>query len=682
MPLLVHQVLLLVSVAALGAAGWRVASVAVPSGLLRAIATAVLAAGAAVLCALALALVALGASAVALTVLAVGLWAVSMRALPAAGPPSAYAQLREWWGGLSIAGRAGRGAVAAVLIAYGAWVLRHPGIGLDALTYHLALPVDWVHNGRPGSLVAVNDGLPIQNYPLTWEVLVAWAAALGGTLVPATLLTPGTLVLLGAAVRAGLGELGVPARLAWLAAGALGTLPLVVIQLPGPNNDLPELAWLACVAALAAGAAPWRPDRPERHPALLAIALIALGLCVGTKTTGAPLAVLALLIAGWACRRELRRLAGPLVLAAVAAALIGGVWYLRNLLDHGSPFWPLSTTPWGDPIPAAFRAVDASLLSKLSATLHGRTDAYWHVLEGGVILFLGALASTLWARTWAARAAALVAVAALLEWAASPYTGYAKSTDLAIGATRYLLPCALAAAVAVALAGRAPPNAGGTRRVAVAEALSALVLLGAVVLNINRDSELGFPNAPSLGYLAVAAVIGAVAVLLAEGLARASGAGGWLARAGGARAWLARRGAPLLAAATTAAALATLLLPVGGYMSAHAGTGLFDSGLVKWLDSRAAFRDGHQPLLIGPVTVAVLTGARFAHPLDLLPADDRCATLARQARHAWVVMEIGPTALGYDRHWILCLPRRRPAYLDANFLVYAPPALTRAAPSG
>ncbi|MDQ6776651.1 MAG: hypothetical protein M3071_10650, partial [Actinomycetota bacterium] len=208
MSLVIHQLLLLSSIAALSAAGWRLASAAVGSGLLRAIATVVLASGGAVLSALGLALVDLGASPVALTVAAVAIWVATMRVVPGASPPSASEQFRDWWTGLPIAGRAARAAVAAVLIAYGAWVLRHPGIGLDALTYHLALPVDWVHNGRPGSLVAVNDGLPIQNYPLTWEVLVAWVAALGGTLVPATLVTPGTLVLLGAAVRAGLGELG------------------------------------------------------------------------------------------------------------------------------------------------------------------------------------------------------------------------------------------------------------------------------------------------------------------------------------------------------------------------------------------------------------------------------------------------------------------------------------------
>jgi hypothetical protein len=676
MTLVIDQLLLLAAIASLGAAGWRLASVAVPSGLLRAIGAAVLAAGAAVLSALVLALVALGASAVALGLLAVAVWLVVWRTVPAS-PPSAGEQLIAWWSGLPAAGRVARVAVAGAFVGYLVWIVRHPGLGLDALTYHLALPVDWAHNGRPGSLVAVNDALPIQNYPLTWEVLVAWFTGIGHTLVPAMLVTPGSLVLLVAAVRAGLSELGVSGRLAWLAAAALATLPVVVIQLPGPNNDLPEMAWLACVGALVAGAVgAFRAAGHERRPGLLAVALIAVGLCVGTKTTGAPLAALVLVLGGWACRRELRRVARPLVLAAVLAAVIGGVWYVRNLIDHGAPFWPLSTTPWGDPIPAPFRAVDVSLLNNFHATLHARTDAYWRVLAGGVILVAGAVVSVLWATRGAVRWAAVAVVATLLIWAASPYTGISSSTQLAIGATRYLLPCLLAAAVAVALAARGVGVRGlrgrGALRGAVAEALSAAVLLGAIVVNVDRDAPLGFPNAPPARLLLLAAGVAGVVALAAEVLVRAAGA-----RAPRAR--LTRWGASMLAGAVAVAALATLLVPVNGYMSAHAGTGLFDAGLVRWLDSRAAFRHGHEPVLIGPVTVAVVTGSRLAHPVILLSGNDRCSTLVRQTRDAWVVMEIGPTAVSYARHWVGCLPGRRAAYLDGNFLVFAPPALTAAA---
>ena len=160
-------------------------------------------------------------------------------------------------------------------------------------------------------------------------------------------------------------------------------------------------------------------------------------------------------------------------LAAAAAVAIGGVWYVRNLIDHGAPFWPLSTTPWGDPVPPSFRAFDASFLSHVHAMLHRRTDAYWKVLAGGVVMGAGAILSPLWARgktKWGG----VVVLAALMLWAASPYTGISSSIALALGATRYLLPCLLAAAVTLALAARGRP---GARRARLGERL-----LGALVV--------------------------------------------------------------------------------------------------------------------------------------------------------------------------------------------------------
>jgi hypothetical protein len=656
--LLIHQLLLLASIAALSAAGWRLSAAATPSGLLRVLAAVPLAAAAAVLSALALALVAWGASPVALTALALIIGLAAWRAVPARSP-SAWEQLSAWWTGLPTAGRIARCALAGAVVGYGAWVLRYPALGYDALTYHLAFPVAWLHNGRPGSLVTVWDGLPIQNYPLTWEVLVSWTTGIARTFVPATLLTPATLLLLGVSVRAGLREMGVSARMAWLATATVTTLPIVVVQLPGPNNDLPDAAWFACAAALAVAAVPWREDG-ERHGGLLAVALVAAGLCVGTKTTGAPLAAVAVVVGAWRCRHELRRLVLPLALAAAAAVIVGGVWYLRNLVDHGAPFWPLSTTPWGDPIPSAFRVLDASLLSRLHATLHGRVEDYWRVLAGGVVVVVGALLTPLWARRRIVFWAAVLVLASLLLWAASPYTGDASSTALAVGATRYLLPCLVAAVATVALAGVAPAARAGPR----AEILPAAVLLGALVVNLDQDAALSFPYAPSARLLVIAAAIGAglglAAALLCRSRAAAAGFGRW--------------GAPALAVGAAAGLLVALLLPVNGYLAAHARTGQFDAGLVRWLDARPAYRDGRDPVLIGPVSLATVAGDRLAHPVSVIAGDDRCAALARQARTAWVVMEVGPQDFGYDKHWITCLAGEHPTLIGASFLVYAPSA--------
>jgi hypothetical protein len=645
--LLIHQLLLLASIAALGAAGWRLTAPATPAGLMRVLGAVTLAAAGAILCSFALALVALGGSPVALTAAAIALWLIAWRVVPGR-PPSAFGQLWEWWSLLSTPGRVARLAVTGAAAGYGVWVLRYPGLGFDALTYHLAFPVAWIQNGRPGSLVWVWDGLPLQNYPLTWEVLVTWVTAIARTFVPATLMTPATLLLLGASVRGGLGQLGVSPRTSWLATATATTLPIAVVQLPGPNNDLPEMAWLACAAALAAGAAAGREDA-ERRGALLAVALVAAGLCLGIKTTGAPLAALVIILGAWRCRHALRRLALPLGLAVAVAAVVGGFWYARNLVEHGAPFWPRSTNPFGDAIPEAFRVGNASLLSDLHATLHGRIEEYWQVIAGGAVAFVAALISPLWARRREVMWGAVVVLVALLLWAAEPSTGDAGSTALAVGATRYLLPCLLAAVVVVALSGR------GSGR---AELLPAAALLGALAVNLYYDAELAFPYVPSARLLVLAAGLGGLAGLGAELLLT--------------RLTLDRWGAPAAAAGLGAVLLVALLVPVNGYLADHAKTDQFDAGLVRWLDARPAFRNGHDPVLVGPISVAVLTGARLTHRLTVLPGDDRCPALARQAREAWVVMEVGAGDFRYDKHWITCLPGRHPTLIDETFLVYPP----------
>ena len=97
---------------------------------------------------------------------------------------------------------------------------------------------------------------------------------------------------------------------------------------------------------------------------MLAPALVAFFLAIGTKTTVAPLGLIVLAAALWALRHELRPVLAPLAGALALGLLAGGVWYLRNLFDHGSPLWPFVTVPWGDPAPKVIDAVSTSLLSR------------------------------------------------------------------------------------------------------------------------------------------------------------------------------------------------------------------------------------------------------------------------------------------------------------------------------
>src|SRR5207245_2752576 len=103
-------------------------------------------------------------------------------------------------------------------------------------------------------------------------------------------------------------------------------------------------------------------------------------LAVGSKTTALPLAAGLLLTWLFLQRRELRRLGPALLAAAGAAVAVGGFWYLRNLVDHGSPFWPIVSTSWGDSVPPLIHAVDYSLLDRPRVTLEGHIDKYFDQL--------------------------------------------------------------------------------------------------------------------------------------------------------------------------------------------------------------------------------------------------------------------------------------------------------------
>ena len=145
-----------------------------------------------------------------------------------------------------------------------------------------------------------------------------------------------------------------------------------------PNADVAALAWTVCAAALCAGCA--------RRPGLLAPALLAGALGVGAKTTALVPVLAALALGVWAARRSLGAVRTPLLSAVAASAAVGGLWYLRNLILHGSPLWPFVAAPWGDPSPPLIEALDHSLLERPRATLAGNVDLYLRTLAGGTIL--------------------------------------------------------------------------------------------------------------------------------------------------------------------------------------------------------------------------------------------------------------------------------------------------------
>jgi hypothetical protein len=586
---------LVVAVLAVGAAALRIAAAAgARAGLELAVAAAPVGAAIAALWAIGLgAAAALGGSPVALLAGALVTWAAARRRLP---PAPRIRLPRTAWLGVAV----GAGAV------WVAWLVENPGLAIDPLTYHLPESVMWVQQGTPGSIEAITYEFPQGSYPVTNEVLVAWLMGLGRSFAPALLWTPAMGVLLAGAAWLGLRRLRATPWATALAIAAVLLVPVAATQFLGPHTDLPALAWLVCAAALAT-------RRETLGPAVLAACL-----AIGTKTTVAPLALIVVAAALWPARRRLPVRA--LSLALAAGAVVGGAWYARNLVDHGSPLWPFVAAPWGDPLPPFLDRFDVSFLDRPAETLRGRTGIYLDLLGGGLLILAGGLLGRWWA------AAAMVVAA--LAWAQAPFTGAPEDAaflDLSLTTTRYLVPAMAAGAAALAL-----------RRHGWATA----ILAAGALLSLDRSLALPFPGIPSLPVLLAGAVAGAVLIRI-------------------------RIPRPVLAVG----AVLALSVAAHGFAARHGGIGrLASSGVVTFM---AGQRDA-DPVAFAPQMLAVLAGDDLRRPLELIAQDEPCDET--RARRGWIVVGTFPlpeqrAAFSAGR----CLARERPVYADRSFRVYRHP---------
>jgi hypothetical protein len=454
---------------------------------------------------------------------------------------------------------------------------------------------------------------------------------------------------------------------AGLAVAAMLTAPQVVRQLNEPQTDLPALAWLACLAGLATGAG--------RRPALLVPAVVAAGLAVGTKPSTGPMAVAALAIGAYLARDRLRPLAGWLALASAGAVVVGGIWYLRNLVDHGSPLWPFAPGPWGDPSPRFLGLVDKTFLDDPAGTLEGRVGDYTERLGGTWLLIAGAAAAAAFGVLARGTArglrrpllvAAGLALFGCLTWTTAWGTGVSSSPELTwpegftLSSLRYLLPALGAAAVAVSIAARA----GG-----LAAWLVAGLLAVVVAWNLIESAQLGPPwtapiGVPVLGALAGLALL-ALASIAAPRLTPAQ------RRLAGLPAWS--------VALVSALAIGAVLAPVSnGFLERWtkvSRSSAYGPELVSWfLDQPGFERDGGTIGIASRGVIAQLAGDRFNQRLVLVPQHASCPEVERIARRMPVVVThplfFGGT-LGVEGYSARrCLARHRPVLDRDPFYVY------------
>lgn len=657
----VHHVALALAVLALGSSALRAVSPLAPAGLERAVAAGAAGAAFCVLTALGLGLLGLGASPVALTAAAVLAFLAVRRLLPppAVGPA---AELAAFWRERSGWERAALAALAGATGAVFVWLLRFPQIGFDSSLYHFPLIAGWIANGHPGSQLRLSYDIPYGAYPVTDEVAQTWFVGIARSWVPLSLWSPALFLLLAAASRVTLGNLGVRRGPAILATVALLATPLLVREIAEPQTDLPALTWLACTAALATGA--------RRRPALLLPALLAAGLAIGTKPSAGPLTVLALAAGGFAARGRIGPLAPRLAAAALAAFALGGVWYTRNLVQHGSPFWPFTRGPWGDPQPRFFALIDRTFLHSARATLAGRLGQYHHRLGGGWIALAGlvpAVAGTALSggrRREPARRATLTACAAalvgVLAWSTAWGSGLVSSPDIvwaqgfSLSALRFLLPAIGGAVLAVALA---------TRLLGWAGSVAAIVLALSAAVSLVLDARLGAPSTPPALTLVLGALAGVAVLALAS-------------RAPWSRVPRSpRRYAPVLAAILAGLALAPAS---DGYLARYArsrSTSAYGHELVSWYLGRPGFEHGHDEILVASRGVlAQLAGDHFTHPLRLVPQHASCAEVLALARRRDLFVTELPFfggLLGLVPYSApACVAHRRPIFRDGPYAVY------------
>lgn len=605
------------SLAALWLAATRVVSPVAPAGLDRLLATAATVATVAGIEALVLGRIGLGTDPVALAAASLALWGLARSALPRPSLPLGR-ELARTWGEASVAGRTAVGLGLGVAVAVAAYFLLEPTVDPDSVFYHLPEVSAWIESGRPGTVELISAAYPIGEYPSTNELLMAWVGGLSQN-VGAVLLWPVAMAsLLAIAVVSALRALGCRADVTVAAAAAVLLVPLVAGAVGSLDSDLASAAWVAACVALCASVAARRSP-----PELLAFAILALGLALGTKTSVVVVGVLALALALFASPRLP---SNRYVLIALGGAVaVGGVWYLRNLIEHGSPLWPFVELPFGDPIPAGIDSLSTTFVSRPLATLDGRVGLYLDELGAAVLVLAAAIVLPLLSSDRRLLIGAAFVLLGVGLWSIAPATGETPGAGepfFTVTGVRYLISTVLLAVIVVALVARRTDPIGVAARVI----LGVAVVWGLVEL---ASARAGTP--PLLVLLA-----GAAAGALAGRLLPAS---------------LVLRRATSVAGVAALALVVSLAAYPGIYLDRYGQRA--DEGdpiqppvvigiLASWFEDQVDYRDGTAPVRFSTAIVGPLSGGTFAHDVGLIPAGTACAEVRADAAGGWVVVSVGP----------------------------------------
>ncbi|MDQ3516360.1 MAG: glycosyltransferase family 39 protein, partial [Gemmatimonadota bacterium] len=277
--------------------------------------------------------------------LAVALAATShltRRAAPADGPTSArrvVADSLDAWSWTLI-------AIAAVL-SLAVFMNGYTAIrGYDSMGYHLPLAASWLKHSR---LVTGPEEALNLFYPGNFELLVRWLLA-PGVAHYAFLASFFSAVACVSVVFLIARHLGQPRRVALVSAVCAATFPAVAyLSATGYSDIFAALALLLAILFLLR----WKDGGSTNGTLMLCIGL-SLGIAIGTKYSAvAPALVIAAICLADLFRSfrfvdefrlqrvDTRRLAHQLLILGGSVAACSAFWYVRNLVEHGNPVFPV-----------------------------------------------------------------------------------------------------------------------------------------------------------------------------------------------------------------------------------------------------------------------------------------------------------------------------------------------------
>lgn len=231
--------------------------------------------------------------------------------------------------------------LCTAMVAWAIVAARTPSLGWDDYLYHLPYMAHAFQSGRLGPFPVADNVDYINSYPKSLEVIGTTFVAISGTfewveLVQLLFLPGASVALYLLSVR-----LGASTKIAAMSSVVVFQLPMAICQLKTAYIDVANAA-LVCmvVAGLFLAAA-------GRTSGLIACFVTA-GILTGCKPTGPYLGSTLPLLAAWLycmrIRAHAKTFAQLYLLASFTVLLLGGHWFVRNVLNYGNPLWPFIWT--------------------------------------------------------------------------------------------------------------------------------------------------------------------------------------------------------------------------------------------------------------------------------------------------------------------------------------------------